>query len=82
VSTARGGSSWCRQPVVWLGIAIFGASLAGCAWMIMLASRHADRELPITGQAILHVPVAKAALTDHPPPASAPDDGTRPRGSE
>ncbi len=34
--------AWYRQPILWLGAAIFGASLAGCVWMIVLGARHAD----------------------------------------
>jgi hypothetical protein len=33
---------WYRQPVLWLGVATFVASLAGCVWMIVLGVRHAD----------------------------------------
>lgn len=33
---------WYRQPVLWLGAAVFVASLAGCVWMIALGARHAD----------------------------------------
>jgi hypothetical protein len=34
--------AWYRQPVLWLGAAIFAASLAGCVWTIVLGARHAD----------------------------------------
>ncbi|MFC4527617.1 hypothetical protein ISN76_07400 [Dyella halodurans] len=34
--------NWYRQPVLWIGAAVFGASLAGCVWMIVLGARHAD----------------------------------------
>jgi hypothetical protein len=36
------GARWYRQPILWLGAAIFAASLAGCVWMIVLGARHAD----------------------------------------
>ncbi|TCI10051.1 hypothetical protein EZM97_14040 [Dyella soli] len=34
---------WYQQPILWLGAAIFGASLVGCGWMIVLGERHADQ---------------------------------------
>ena len=33
------GQAWYRPPVVWLGIAILLASLAGCVGLIVAASR-------------------------------------------
>jgi hypothetical protein len=53
-------------PLIWLGAAIFVASLAGCVWMIVLAARHADTELGARGSAILAVPLTRAV-----PPAPA-----------
>jgi len=41
---ARSGS-WQSQPVVWLGIAVFAASLAGCLWLIVAAARYGDEPL-------------------------------------
>jgi hypothetical protein len=35
-------SSWYGQPVLWLGAAVFLASLAGCVWLIVASMRHAD----------------------------------------
>ncbi|HET6805849.1 MAG TPA: hypothetical protein VFH59_10465 [Frateuria sp.] len=43
-----GAGAWYRQPVLWLGAAILVASLAGCVWMIVLGSRHADLPLQTT----------------------------------
>jgi hypothetical protein len=48
---------WYRQPVLWLGAVLFAASLAGCIWMIVMAERHADPELP-TIEAVFNVPLA------------------------
>jgi hypothetical protein len=42
VTTKSPASAWYRQPILWLGLAIFGASLAGCIWMIVLGSQHSD----------------------------------------
>lgn len=41
MAPARAGA-WYRQPVLWLGAAIFGASLAGCIATIVVSSRHVD----------------------------------------
>jgi hypothetical protein len=65
--TARG--SWYRQPVAWLGLAIFVASLAGCIWMIVLGARHADEPVP-TGVRVFKVPTNEPIAV----PASAPTD--------
>ncbi|HET7065379.1 MAG TPA: hypothetical protein VFI49_13995 [Rudaea sp.] len=43
------GGDWYRQPVVWLGIALGAASLAGCVLMIVLAARHADPSIGAEG---------------------------------
>ncbi|MEO8459273.1 MAG: hypothetical protein ABI451_01985 [Dokdonella sp.] len=58
---------WYRQPVVWLGIAIFVASLAGCIWMVVLGSRHADEPLPDAVPSIMKVPLTRSP---QPPPAT------------
>ncbi|HEX5305361.1 MAG TPA: hypothetical protein VFW82_04675 [Dyella sp.] len=34
--------AWYRQPVLWLGIAVFVASMAGCIWIIVIGARHHD----------------------------------------
>ena len=28
--------AWYRQPVLWLGAAVFAASMAGCIWIIVM----------------------------------------------
>lgn len=50
------GTAWYRLPVVWLGIVVFAASLAGCAWIIVASVRYADEPLPLAGHAVLGVP--------------------------
>ena len=55
--------AWHRQPVAWLGLAIFVASLAGCVWMIVLGTRHADEPVP-TGATVFKVPAS--AQPDRP----------------
>lgn len=61
------GDAWYRQPIVWVGAAVLGASLAGCVWLIAAAERYADPPLPATDFQILKVP-----LTRTPPPPSGP----------
>jgi hypothetical protein len=41
VAPAR-ADAWYRQPVLWLGAAVFAASLAGCIATIVVSSRHVD----------------------------------------
>lgn len=62
-------SAWYRQPVLWLGIVIFVASLAGCVWMIVLGMHHADTPLE-TSSTVFGVPVS-AHSSPHPPPAGS-----------
>lgn len=58
---------WYQQPVLWLGIALFLASLAGCAWMIVLGARHADEPVDAP-HAVFGVP--SSSHSSRPPPAS------------
>jgi hypothetical protein len=48
-----------RQPVVWLGGAIFLASIAGCVLMIVLGAAHADPPVPTPRGEILKVPLSR-----------------------
>lgn len=34
--------AWYRQPIAWLGVLVFVASIAGCIWIIAVGQRHAD----------------------------------------
>lgn len=52
------GERWYRLPIVWLGAAIFFASLAGCISMVVLASRYPDEPLPIGSDQLLKMPAA------------------------
>lgn len=60
----RERTAWHRQPVLWLGALVFGASLGGCVLMIVLGARHADDPLPTAGGEIMKMPLARPA----PPP--------------
>lgn len=59
----RATDAWWRQPVAWLGAAIFAASIAGCIVMIVLAERNKDEALPAAGNQVLNVPLARSAGT-------------------
>lgn len=61
------GSAWYRQPIVWLGVVLLAASLAGCVWMIVLGTRYADEPLPTANGRVFKVPRDRTA-----PPAPAP----------
>lgn len=50
-------SCWYRQPVVWLGVLIFLASLGGCVWMIVLGSLHADEPVSTGIEQIMKMPL-------------------------
>lgn len=59
------GGRWYQQPVLWLGAAIFAASMAGCVWMIVLGARHADEPVDAPPP-VMGVP---ATTHDHRPPS-------------
>lgn len=54
---------WVRQPVVWLAMLLFAATIFGCISMIVLSARHADQPLPNVGDQVFKVPVSRS-----PPP--------------
>lgn len=47
---------WYRVPVLWLGIALFVASIAGCIGMIVLASQYPDDAVPVGSERLLKMP--------------------------
>jgi len=63
-------TAWYRQPVAWLGVALFVASLAGCVWIIVVAAHHPDTPVENAGNGLFGVP--SAARSSHGPPAPAP----------
>lgn len=70
VAQARRGA-W-HQPVVWLALAIFVASMLGCIGMIVLAGRLADPAMPApTGPTIMKMPIERQPLPSLPEPAPA-----------
>jgi hypothetical protein len=52
--------------VVWLGVGVLLASLAGCALMIVLAMRHPDQSLPADGGYIMKMPVTRLPADPRP----------------
>lgn len=49
--------AWFRQPMVWIGGAIFAASLAACIATIVVAGRHVDAPVDARGSKVLGVPL-------------------------
>ncbi|MBS0194964.1 MAG: hypothetical protein JSR34_12070 [Proteobacteria bacterium] len=71
-------SAWYRQGIVWLGIGVFAASIAGCIWIIVVASRHADPPLPHHGLKVLDMPLAHPSSRVAPKPAPPPSPPASP----
>lgn len=63
-------AAWYRQPIVWLGVALFVASLAGCVWIIVVASHHPDAPVEHAGRGLFGVP--SSAHSSHGPPPAKP----------
>ena len=57
--------SWYSQPVVWLGIVVFAASIAGCIGLIVVGARYDDASIP-TSHRVFGVPTQRPELL--PPP--------------
>lgn len=57
---------WYRLPVLWLGILVFIASIAGCIWIIVVSVQYRDEPVPVQSQSVLGVPTHP-----HPAPASS-----------
>lgn len=60
--------AWYRQPIVWVGAAVFAASIAGCVWLIVVAERYNDPPLPATGLQILKMPLTRPPGATEPSP--------------
>jgi hypothetical protein len=67
--SVRSGASWYHQPVVWLGVAVFVASLAGCVWIIVAAARHADPPVQTAPAGVFGVPSSAHSSSPAPPEA-------------
>ena len=51
---------WSRSAILWLGVALLAASLAGVVLTVALALRHADTPLAVEGERLLSVPTDSA----------------------
>jgi len=61
-------SHWYHQPVAWLGVLIFLASLAGCVWLIIASLRYDERALPGSGEQLLKMPLERVPEAGARPP--------------
>lgn len=57
--------SWRSQPVAWLGVAIFVASIAGCLWLIVTGARYDDTAIDATPP-VFGVPTQQPARPPSP----------------
>lgn len=62
-------AAWYRQPILWLGGLVFGATLVGCVVMIVLGVRYDDEAVPTAGSMILKMPLARPDAASDPPEA-------------
>lgn len=65
---AAATSHWYHQPVAWLGVLIFLASLAGCVWLIIASLRYDERALPGSGEQLLKMPLERVPQAGDRPP--------------
>ncbi len=63
MSKAAGGH-WYRQPILWLGAAIFCASLAGCIGVIVLGAQYSEPPVSVGGEQVFKMPTARSAERD------------------
>jgi len=74
--------AWYRQGIVWLGLGVFVASIAGSVWLIRVAHRYADPPLSpaeVSGPTILKMPLARPERVSRPPPEPPPEPRSEPR---
>ena len=50
---------WYRVPVIWLGVAVLFASLAGCAFMVVLALRYPAEPALNVAPTVLKIPATR-----------------------
>ncbi|HET8899020.1 MAG TPA: hypothetical protein VFN09_09650 [Rhodanobacteraceae bacterium] len=59
------GHAWYRQPILWLSVVIFIASMAGCIWMIAVSLRY-DETPTHHSQSLLGVPTSSRSTSAGP----------------
>lgn len=69
---SKQGGRWYQQPILWLGLAILLASLAGCVSLIVLGARYGEEPFPVEAERLLKVPTSHS--TD-----SRPTEATSPQ---
>lgn len=52
-------AKWYQLPLVWLAIAMFLASLAGCIGMVIAAGKYSDETLSVSGDQLLKMPATR-----------------------
>lgn len=57
----NGAVRWYRVPVLWLGIVLFVASIAGCIGMIVLAAQYPDDPMPVDSERLLKMPTHQSS---------------------
>lgn len=57
---------WYRQPVLWLGVLTFVASMAGCVWILVVSMHHADTPVDAS-HTIFNVPASAHSSRGSPP---------------
>lgn len=55
--------AWYRAPILWFGVAILSASIAGCVLLIVLALRYPDPPIPLDRATLIKVPESRGAET-------------------
>ncbi|HEX7114558.1 MAG TPA: hypothetical protein VF193_05465 [Steroidobacter sp.] len=67
------GGRWYQQPVLWLGLAILLASLAGCISLIVLGARYGEEPFPVETERLLKVPTSQSTALQPQKPIQTPD---------
>lgn len=82
-SPAASASHWYHQPVAWLGVLMFLASLAGCVWLLIASLRYDERALPGSGEQLLKMPLERVpgASVQQPLGQQLPGEGLAADGS-
>lgn len=55
-TAATGTLRWYRVPVLWLGIVLLTASVAGCIGMILVAMQYPDEPVAVGSERLLKMP--------------------------
>lgn len=64
--------AWYRQPIAWLGVLVFAASIAGCIWIIVAGQQYADAPLETSHGTVFGVPTTTPREAAPAPSRSGP----------